>query len=218
MPKFDPRLIFLTAESFRLASGIMGHASTVEGRQVLVPSLVCIAFACELYLKCLITIEVEKGFTKVHKLGELFRQLPANIQQTVRQRAAEAATKKREIYEQLLKPAGIKSPPLLDFDEALKRSEDAFVKWRYPFDETAPEDRAWHATEILNAIRDLIIEREPSWLEEANAVPPPVEIIEPASSLPAELKLRQISATLEPRQYFTSDYQPIWGVVRKDAR
>ena len=80
-----------------------------------IPAIVNAAFACELYLKSLLTNPPKKE----HNISKLFCLLPEDIEQTIR----------NYVNDQF------KGHPVYNFDYCIERAGDAFVNWRYIFEE-----------------------------------------------------------------------------------
>lgn len=108
--------VFYTGEAFhRVAEDIIPDDWIDDDRDGhwFIPSIVNLAFACELYLKFLL---FESGLPKQyeHSLKELYFSLPTNIQEKI-----------------------INSTEFKDDDDFLKNLEEnanIFIDWRYPFE------------------------------------------------------------------------------------
>ena len=106
------REAFYTGECFhRVASDMVPDSATNDDGFWFVPSVVNMAFACELYLKALIS-DGEK--VRGHEWSALFKQLPPEDQQSI------------------LKTPCFKGDP--DFELKMKENEKAFEEWRYHFE------------------------------------------------------------------------------------
>lgn len=80
-------------------------------QMLLVPAVVCKAFAIELYFKGIITLE--NGTATGHSLSTLFSRLAAQSQLTLRTQLSLSE---------------------VEFNQKLKDISDAFVEWRYIFE------------------------------------------------------------------------------------
>lgn len=79
------------------------------------PIVVNGAFACELYLKALmIKNSSDDSFKEGHKLTELFRQLPSDIQNKVK--------------------IAFENRGFMKLEALLTEMDEAFIKWRYAFE------------------------------------------------------------------------------------
>jgi hypothetical protein len=149
---------FYQAEAFRWAGQqpAMGEAFE-QNMNVGNVAQVCLAFALELYLKILIGIQLGKP-PQTHSLVELFGRLNPPTQARVRQRFQ--AVPRRPEMVAMLAAAGAPS----DFDGMLKVSNDAFVRARYAYENVnTPPGKGWMGNEIMEAVRQLILEAHPVW-------------------------------------------------------
>src|SRR4051812_3751403 len=89
--------IFMQAERFLKADHYLRTNDDPEHMNVIaVPSLVISALACELYLKCLVSIE--KGTAPpIHLLDSLFRKLKPKTQDRIRELWAEFLLSPQEV-------------------------------------------------------------------------------------------------------------------------
>ena len=100
---------------------IYGKNPKVEGgctqySVVNIPAIVNAAFACELYMKSLIK---EKENKQGHDLKELFDKLTNETQEQIKQFVNEK----------------LETQPFYSFDTLLDLAKNAFVEWRYIFEE-----------------------------------------------------------------------------------
>jgi len=96
----------------------------------IVPAVVCQAFAIELYLKALLTLE--KGKATGHKLSDLFGELSAEMQS--------------KVWTSL-------SLSEIDFKHRLKADSSAFVEWRYVFESDSAKADLGFLTKLSNVLK-----------------------------------------------------------------
>ena len=105
-------------EFFNVANDIDGRRSTgFYGLEYLVPYVVNLSFACEVYLKA-IFIHSNLDYKRIHKLDELFYGLKDNVQTAIKSE-----------FEEYLKPYG------RNLDEFLTNYNNIFQDFRYSFEE-----------------------------------------------------------------------------------
>lgn len=163
-PINDPRQIFRIGEWFYLASSTLGER-VPKTRVLFLPAIVMIAFALELYLKCLIAIETEATPPSGHNLRRLFNKLTSKTQDKIRH-YFDNPTEQGEInWREKMKnpPPHIPKeafPSPYDFDSILDVSADAFVQLRYVFER---KKAGWNAHYIVKCTRQVIVEIHPDW-------------------------------------------------------
>lgn len=111
---YDPQKILNTADSFLLAANRCFEQRPLGlGRfeMPMVPAIVCTAFAIELYLKAIITLE--SGTATGHDLWNLYNGLSEQAKDT------------------LTKGLSIKHD---DLNKKVKEASRVFVEWRYIFE------------------------------------------------------------------------------------
>ena len=114
---YDAQKIINTANSFLIAADRSKEQRPLPNGQfqmLMVPSVVCTAFAVELYFKAIITLE--SASAKGHGLFDLYSLLSPNSQVA------------------LAKHLSIAAPT---FTQKLKEISGAFVEWRYIFEQQA---------------------------------------------------------------------------------
>lgn len=117
------------------------------------------AFAFELYLKCQLKIENSERILRGHDLAVLFGQLSSATRIKVRSvydRPTPRAAFMRKAFQE-------KMGEVLDFDEELKLSKDAFTNFRYFFERGNFSNLNYHSSEIVEALREVIINENPSF-------------------------------------------------------
>lgn len=169
----DPRGIFSTAECFfKSSAALKVYADTRSGPPYIsvheagVPGLVCSAFAMELYLKCLITLQLGDA-PEIHDLEELFKELPAESQEIIRQgylRRIQPDLKSHSAFRDQMRSQGVHVPNPEDFDALLKSSARAFESFRYIYDRNLTNRTpAFLIGDALFAMRGLILSYHPDW-------------------------------------------------------
>lgn len=111
----DAQQIINTANSFILAADRCVEQRPLalgQFQMLIVPAVVCAAFAIELYFKAIITLE--GGSAKGHDLSDLFSRLSSNSQRAL------------TTHLSVTQPA---------FVQKLKEISGAFVEWRYIFEQ-----------------------------------------------------------------------------------
>jgi len=187
MGKHDPANIFLVADQFRVTDkllhmilrGELTYGKEPVPYEVSVPMVTCAAFAFELYLKCLISMETGAAPPNTHELDKLFARLHADTQKAIRDyfdanSVSTIAFIKGE-FERARKPA-----PTIDFDYVLSVSRRAFPIARYIY-EGLPAEQGWVAEMIMEGARSVIIKRFPHW-EKARQVVPTIVLDGPPTS------------------------------------
>lgn len=159
----DPHLIFLSAEAFRISAATLFSHLEEEGRTSFIfPIMMTRAFACELYLKCLLTTSGVVA-PKIHDLHKLFDHLPKNIQKMTIAH-----------YNKLAKgdkghEAFFKNHPNFNSDlrAVLENCAPVFYKIRYAYERIKPGDKIHTRFELPTvAVRNVILEYHPDWAPE----------------------------------------------------
>ncbi|MGA2483347.1 MAG: hypothetical protein ABSF92_09530 [Candidatus Acidiferrales bacterium] len=153
--KADPKGIFGTAEVYLTGASMLANRLP----DLMFPWVMCSAFSLELYLKCLILVErgtLEKG----HDLADLFSKTTPESQKAIRASYESHKAKMEAMYAAV---KGIPAPKT-DFDYVLHISADAFVKFRYAFEQgTGGGDFGWSASPISECVRGRLLELHPDW-------------------------------------------------------
>ena len=175
MPRARPLDIFIVAEQFRyagkLATIIPPLVSTnpaaapalAFARNLHMPtaSMVCAAFALELYFKCLIRMG-RKSFGREHDLAKLFRLVGRRNRVIIKRywhdNSANVLAYIEREYQISDRPV-----PKVDFDFVLSASKDAFVVMRYIYEPGLKPDTGWLADVIVEAARRTILDKHPDW-------------------------------------------------------
>ena len=112
---FDSQQILNTANSFMLGANRCSEQRAIGPGQFqmpIAPAVVCSAFAIELYFKAIIALE--GGNAKGHSLSVLYTRCSSRSQLAVASQLAISQTA---------------------FEQKLKEIADAFVEWRYIFEQ-----------------------------------------------------------------------------------
>ena len=153
----DPLKLFHRAEAFRLASSVLGEKIHVTPN-LMAPYAVAGAFALELYLKCILSIE-RANPKKEHDLVKLFALVSPQTQTRIREHflnQSPVATLVRLALESKVgKP--------IDFDATLSRSKDVFFKWRYPDSYGWDVGASGWSDDIVEVTRAVILDLRPDW-------------------------------------------------------
>lgn len=134
--------------------------------QMSAPTIVLEAFAFELYLKCLLNLQNPGQTVSSHNLEWLFNQLARTTRDAIRReynQPSEAAKRSREAR-------AAQFGHVQDFDHDLHLSKDAFEAFRYLYegsDGQALGNANYTATEIMEATRAVILQREKDWINYA---------------------------------------------------
>jgi hypothetical protein len=181
-----PLEIFVVAEQFywagQLAARIpheveVGNPNYGFGRglpNMPIASIACLAFALELYFKCLIRLGNKPKETG-HDLVKLFKKIGVRHQAAIKTYFRQHIDDLRAHLEREYAASG-RSVPKPDFDFVLSTSKDAFSRMRYVYEKGIPPDTGWLASEILEGARQAILAKRPDWIR-ARQVFPAGEII-----------------------------------------
>lgn len=152
--------IFTGGESFLYACGVLNARAKQDPHIVQAVMAVNSAFALELFLKCLQTLD-SGDYSRRHDLDQLYYELPKPTQEEIRRRLDEvqASTKYGPFY------AGLRSDGYkTDLDSLLEMGRKAFEHFRYAFDpEIVAQKARWALDDFMFIVRDLILERHPEW-------------------------------------------------------
>ena len=119
--------LFEAAEVFREASELLRANLVPTQMRMAAPWAVNGAFALELYLKCLLTIECG-AYPDSHDLSELFRNLPRQTRHTLRKIHDKAADQDATFAR--ARAAGYQT----DLASLLEAGRDVFTQLRYAFE------------------------------------------------------------------------------------
>jgi hypothetical protein len=150
--------IFVQANGFHKASELL--ATTLVNPFCMTAMVTNSAFASELYLKCLIIIETGQLMKDQHNLRKLFLKLREDTQKTIENHFDEEMAKAPDISEEAKARLGGRIPPTT-LREALVQGGDAFIKWRYIYEDTNLQFFALFP--LPKFLADVILARKPEW-------------------------------------------------------
>jgi hypothetical protein len=159
-----PHSIFIHASGFqKMASTIILDPDKPNFDPLCSSAVVTnMAFAIELYLKCLIHLETGQLIKSEHNLRKLFARLTKETQKEIE--AQFNAGQKSPDYDLSNAPEHIKTMNAKlpkNLQEALKVGGDAFIEWRYLYENADGNPFSLFALpSILNAS---ILKRKPEW-------------------------------------------------------
>ena len=177
MEKHNPANIFVVAEQFRFAdkmlnlmlNGDLQYQGQRIPYDVSAPMVTCAAFSLELYLKCLISMEMGKAPPNRHECDYLFSLLHIDTQAAMREYFRKEGGPTIAFIEsqfaKLSRPA-----PMIDFDYVLHASRRAFPIARYLY-EGLPGEQGWVAEVIMESARAVILKRFPQRAKAWQATP-----------------------------------------------
>lgn len=148
--------MFLTAEAFFIASGVIFEHFKKGKNVIIFPAYVNQAFACELYLKCLLQIKTP-FVPKHHKLHLLFDSLPKPDRSEVI-RHYKRWCKADPMHSQFFNKSKFKD----DLRSVLEAGADVFETLRYAYEDRPLKQLAAFSLPIL-ALHDAILEARPEW-------------------------------------------------------
>jgi hypothetical protein len=151
----DPQRIFKAAEVFLEASILLHDNVVLTQLRMAVPWGVTGAFALELYLKCLLTIECGM-YPEDHDLKELFRNLPRQTRDALRKKHDDLAEKDTH-FAVAREKIGIQT----NLDSLLETGKDAFTQLRYAFKEDPIG--TWGLNIFTWCVRERILSLRPDW-------------------------------------------------------
>jgi hypothetical protein len=150
--------MFVVADRFHRAANYLSQAPDPHLQLV---SIANIAFAMEMYFKCLIVLDTGKDPDWKHDYVELFSLLSPETQKRIKDcyNKHPGAIMVKHMAA-LMTATG--TPPLeaQTFEAKLTRSKDAFRNLRYIYQYASPE---WDANEMLECIVSLIRYLRPDW-------------------------------------------------------
>ena len=126
------------------------------------------AMAAELYLKCLIHIETGRLVKNQHNLQKLFGMLPRETQAEIQKRFDAAMRPPNydfssvpEAEREALRKVAERMPKNLV--EALRKGGDAFVEWRYLYENESDTGNPYSLFNLPAILRVVILEHKPEW-------------------------------------------------------
>jgi hypothetical protein len=167
----DPHRIFLQAENFHQASKLINHVMRESPAgdwhpELLVPDIVVTAFACEIYLKCLIAIDRKTNPPYWHELDRLYGKLSQDLKSNLQRKWEQylSTSKQRQRIE-----SGTKEMPQ-SLARAIKYHADHFEDFRYIYEMSDPKE--FYLNGLLNILRNTALEFFPKWGEFKRVIPP----------------------------------------------
>jgi hypothetical protein len=163
---------FVNALSFHSATNALSQCpgNPVDKLLLYWPTVVCEAFALELFIKCLLMLRGRKP-KKNHDVEGLFKLLSNADQQKIAKYLHEGVT--RDDRYDLAAAHGIR----LDIDSVLQRTKDSFLRIRYWHEHVPPSPDA-HGTRsnagvgaLVVAIYRLLNELRPEWQNMSYSIP-----------------------------------------------
>lgn len=154
--QFDPALAFQSAEAFDEVARVL-HRAAMQGHKYILPVAIVMnaSFALETYIKCLAALE-SGLFLRGHDTLKLFRKLRSETQSRLRAYHYDYVSDKPEF--EAAKKKGVK----VDLDSLLERGRNAFVNFRYAF-ENIPVGQDWGVGGLNAALRNEILKLHPEW-------------------------------------------------------
>ena len=160
----DPHQIFKFARQFDQAQSLLAQIGITSNDQMLIPAMVHLALAFELYLKCLIFLDTGQPERKEHNYKKLFKKLTPNTQSKVKaifdrlpKSPMEAAASLDEKF----------SEEIRNYDHSLEgvlsSSGDAFIKFRYMYEGRMGPGEGFTAIRAKYAVIEEIRNRHPEW-------------------------------------------------------
>ena len=111
---FETACVFFDGAGFCLQAADMGNPGVLSHR---IPAIVNAAFACEVFLKTLLRL-FDIPLEKEHKLKQLYKRLPQDIQERIKAGATARYGRWTDIWGQ----------------DYLDNISNAFIKWRYHYE------------------------------------------------------------------------------------
>lgn len=164
METYDPKSIFHTAKSFNNSSKFLwANFLNIGKYTTFAPAGTCAALALELYFKTLITIE-KGGYERGnHDLYQYFSALSSTSQDKIRLYAAPRVDNLKDAIAAIATRNNEQTIKIYGFDDMLKASKNAFMKFRYHFEQTMEDGEGWTGYPISDAIRKVILDIHPEW-------------------------------------------------------
>lgn len=123
------------------------------------PSVVCLAFAIELYIKELyfvMKLKVPRG-RNGHNILELFRELPIEVQEEIRQHSSiKKVTNFYSMQAPIYIPQDKDEKPIDDiFEQQLYKISNSFEKWRYSYESATLQYEVSFALDFIKAVKSV---------------------------------------------------------------
>ncbi|MET4477994.1 hypothetical protein [Bradyrhizobium sp. F1.13.3] len=182
------RAMLLNAEEFRKAAIMLESYPFLSGLDphIIIPMMVCYAFATEMYLKFLLSHVTGRDVPETHDLEELFRNLP----KPVKRRIKKAWENPPGIEANIRNAIESKLGRSRSFEETLSDSAHAFVSLRYHY-ELGNVTGFNFSGDLLGAIRRVIFELYPTEFSD-------IRLPLPIGAVPADVQNSILTAVRPP--------------------
>jgi HEPN domain-containing protein len=137
--------ILWSADCFRLSARLLFEEVLQRKKRFALGFAVLAAFSVELYLKCLLLIEARQ-YPETHNLKKLFAQLKPETKSELRKKHDARAERVAELGK---------------LEELLEQGQDAFERFRYPFEKG--EETGFALNWLGEVVRQKIISLHPDW-------------------------------------------------------
>jgi hypothetical protein len=159
----EARAIFASAQDYHIACESLLEARKENGsRQFRVagPMMSLAGFACELFLKCLLTDFKISTIPRTHELSELFKNFPRKLKTFLQK---EWATCVQQTNSGLLIEK-------LDVGEAIDSVSAHFTNWRYRFEQPrgSLDFSQPSVFFMMTFLGQVMIRRHPDWIDESD--------------------------------------------------
>jgi HEPN domain-containing protein len=142
------------ADDFLRAYKVLAKNYDAANLAIMGPSIVCLAFAAELYLKDLHVILTGKA-PRIHNIHKLFEKLPPSIKQEI---FAHKSISQNPFMTRgdVLSPEYFSSTYSLNdrFVDQMKAISDGFEKWRYAHESVALKYDSFFAIALIEAVAE----------------------------------------------------------------
>jgi hypothetical protein len=156
--------MFVVAERFHKASQILiqhvkAHADPDQG----IAAVVNLAFAVEMYFKCLITLDTKEDPSWKHDYVVLFAKLTPETQSKIREYYDKRplAAIQKTMSELMIANGDPEAANQFSFDSILTKSKDAFRNIRYIYQ--YPGYESFEAGDLVSCLKQAILDIHPSW-------------------------------------------------------
>jgi HEPN domain-containing protein len=155
--KLDAKSAFLTAEAFlEVCKAILEERKRGNTRMLNLALATNAAFSLEIYLKCLLLLE-EGDARRGHDIYKLFHELNSSTQSELT-KAHDAFVRSKPSLVSEMRGKRLST----DLKELLKRGRNAFVNFRYTYEQVTPKsDFALNG--LTYCIRERILKLRPEW-------------------------------------------------------
>jgi len=158
--KHDPLQIFIKANGYSNAYDILSDIKDREMMKTIAqPAMVFAAFASELFLKCIASIEVA-SVPHGHDLKKLFDSLSAERRQRITVLWDRSVSLRADFLQHIEQQTGIPIPR--DIDSALNNGREAFKLLRYSY-EKREKDVEFSLSDLPIVLLMAVLEIKPEW-------------------------------------------------------